>query len=141
MAARIAGPLAKPTLPMPGLCRKRQCSSKKSTRAQSCAVFLQFGRPAGFWCSIRPGATWPDSLTKAIEFEGKEPSPRRLGAIVTQARAKGVKVIFVQPQMSRRTAETIAQAIGARVLVADPLAADWAANLRAVAAAFRAALR
>lgn len=77
----------------------------------------------------------------AIEFEGKEPSPRRLGAIVTQARAKGVKVIFVQPQMSRRTAETIAQAIGARVLVADPLAADWAANLRAVAAAFRAALR
>jgi zinc transport system substrate-binding protein len=77
----------------------------------------------------------------AIEFEGKEPSPRRLAAIVAQARAKGIRVIFVQPQMSRRTAESIAQALGARVVVADPLAADWAANLRAVAAGFRDALR
>ena len=77
----------------------------------------------------------------AIEFEGKEPSPRRLAAIVAQARAAGARVIFVQPQMSRRTAESIAQALGARVLVADPLAADWAANLRSVAASFREALR
>jgi zinc transport system substrate-binding protein len=77
----------------------------------------------------------------AIEFEGKEPSPRRLAALIAQAKATGVKVIFVQPQMSRRTAESIAQALGARVLVADPLAADWAGNLRAVASAFRAALR
>jgi zinc transport system substrate-binding protein len=77
----------------------------------------------------------------AIEFEGKEPSPRRLGALIAQAKALGVKVIFVQPQMSRRTAESIAQAIGARVLVVDPLAADWAANLRVVGGAFRAALR
>lgn len=77
----------------------------------------------------------------AIEFEGKEPSPRRLAAIVAQARAKGTRVIFVQPQMSRRTAESIAQALGARLVVADPLAPDWAANLRAVAAGFRDALR
>lgn len=77
----------------------------------------------------------------AIEFEGKEPSPRRLGAIIAQARARGVRVIFVQPQMSRRTAESIAQAIGARVLAADPLAANWAGNLRAVAESFRDALR
>jgi len=77
----------------------------------------------------------------AIEFEGKEPSPRRLGAMIAQARKAGVKVIFVQPQMSRRTAESIAQALGARVLAVDPLAADWAANLRAVAGTFRQALR
>ncbi len=77
----------------------------------------------------------------AIEFEGKEPSPRRLAAIVAQARARGTRVIFVQPQMSRRTAESIAQALGARLVVADPLAADWAVNLRAVAAGFRDALR
>ena len=77
----------------------------------------------------------------AIEFEGKEPSPRRLGAVIAQAKSKGVKVIFVQPQMSRRTAESIAQALGAKVLVVDPLAGDWAANLRAVAATFREALR
>jgi len=77
----------------------------------------------------------------AIEFEGKEPSPKRLAALIAQAKATGVKVIFVQPQMSRRTAESIAQALGARVLVADPLAADWAGNLQAVAGVFRAALR
>lgn len=77
----------------------------------------------------------------AIEFEGKEPSPKRLAAIVSQAKAKGVKVIFVQPQMSRRSAETIAKAVGAKTVVADPLAEDWAANLRGVAKAFRAALQ
>ncbi len=77
----------------------------------------------------------------AIEFEGKEPSPRRLAAIVSQAKAKGVKVIFVQPQMSRRSAETIARAVGAKLVVADPLAEDWAANLLGVAKGFRAALQ
>jgi len=77
----------------------------------------------------------------AIEFEGKEPSPKRLAAIVSEAKAKGVKVIFVQPQMARRSAETIAKAVGAKVVAADPLAADWAANLRGVAKAFRAALQ
>lgn len=78
---------------------------------------------------------------QAIEFEGKEPSPRRLAAIIAEAKAKGYKAVFVQPQMSRRTAETIAQAIGAKLVVADPLAEDWAANLRAVATSFRDALK
>lgn len=77
----------------------------------------------------------------AIEFEGKEPSPKRLGAIITEAKAKGFKVIFVQPQASRRTAETIAKAIGARLVVADPLAEDWLANLRGVAGSFRNAFK
>jgi len=77
----------------------------------------------------------------AIEFEGKEPSPKRLAAIVSQAKAKGATAIFVQPQMSQRTASTIAKAIGARLVVADPLAADWAANLLKVAKGFREALQ
>jgi zinc transport system substrate-binding protein len=77
----------------------------------------------------------------AIEFEGKEPSPKRLAAVVSEAKAKGVRVIFVQPQMSRRSAETIAKAVGAQVVTADPLARDWDTNLRGVAKAFRAALQ
>lgn len=80
-------------------------------------------------------------IQHAIEFEGKEPSPKRLGAIITEAKAKGFKVIFVQPQASRRTAETIAKAIDARLVVADPLAEDWLANLRGVAESFRNALK
>lgn len=78
---------------------------------------------------------------QAIEFEGKEPSPRRLAVLISQAKAKGYKVVFVQPQMSRRTAETIAQAIGAKIVLADPLAEDWAGNLKAVAEGFRSALK
>lgn len=77
----------------------------------------------------------------AIEFEGKEPSPKRLAGIVKQAKAKGFKVIFVQPQMSQRTAGTIAQAVGAKLVVADPLAEDWAANLLKVAKGFQQALQ
>lgn len=75
----------------------------------------------------------------AIEFEGKEPSPKRLAGIVTDAKAQGAKVIFVQPQMSQRTAGTIAKAIGAKLVVADPLAEDWAVNLLHVAKGFQQA--
>lgn len=76
----------------------------------------------------------------AIEFEGKEPTPRRLAALVKEAKAKGASVIFVQPQMSQRTADSIAKAVGARLVVADPLAEDWGANLLSVARGFRQAL-
>ncbi|MGE5572568.1 MAG: metal ABC transporter solute-binding protein, Zn/Mn family [Bacillota bacterium] len=68
-----------------------------------------------------------------IEVEGKEPSAKELAALVDAARANHVKVIFVQPQMSPRPAEVLAREIGARVATVDPLAPDWAANLRAVA--------
>lgn len=77
----------------------------------------------------------------AIEFEGKEPTPKRLAAIVTEAKAKGASVIFVQPQMSQRTAGAIAAAVGARLVTADPLAEDWGANLLSVAKRFRQAMK
>lgn len=70
----------------------------------------------------------------AIEEGGKEPSPRRLQEILERARDDGVRIILVQPQFSRQQAETLAADLGARVEVADPLARDWAANLREVAA-------
>ena len=70
-----------------------------------------------------------------IEVEGKEPSARELAALVEAAKADRVRVIFVQPQMNPRTAEVLAQQIGARVVTLDPLARDWPANLRAAARA------
>ncbi len=69
----------------------------------------------------------------AVEVEGKEPKPAELIKLIEKAREMGVKAIFVQPQMSTRTAETIADAVGAVVTVADPLAEQWASNLRTVA--------
>ena len=69
----------------------------------------------------------------AIEIEGKSPKPAQLKVLIEQARSNGIKVIFVQPQFSSRSAEQIAKAINASVVVADPLAGDWATNLRRAA--------
>ncbi|MGE4296658.1 MAG: metal ABC transporter solute-binding protein, Zn/Mn family [Desulfovibrionaceae bacterium] len=77
----------------------------------------------------------------AIEAEGKEPGPRSLQGLIEEAREERVRAVFVQPQMSRRTADIVAQAIGARVAVADPLAPAWRDNLLAVARAMADALR
>jgi zinc transport system substrate-binding protein len=55
-------------------------------------------------------------------------------------RERRIRVIFAQPQRSQRMAETVAASVGARVVVADDLSADWEPNLRAVAAELRRAL-
>ena len=61
----------------------------------------------------------------AVEQEGKEPAARTLAALAARLRADRVRVIFVQPQTSRRSAETLAREIGARVEVLDPMATDY----------------
>lgn len=76
-----------------------------------------------------------------IEIEGKDPKPAGLKALIHQAEARGIKVIFVQPQFSTRSAEVIAREIGGQVVFADPLAENWPDNLRNVAARFEAALK
>jgi len=75
-----------------------------------------------------------------IEKAGKEPGPRALATLIEQTRRDGIKVVFVQPQLSARSAEQVARAIGGRVLTIDPLAADYADNLRWVARRIAAAL-
>lgn len=77
----------------------------------------------------------------AIESEGKEPKGAELARVVELAREKRIRVVFVEPQFSSRSARTVADSIGAKVVTADPLAANWADNLRGVSRAFRQALR
>ena len=77
----------------------------------------------------------------AVAAEGKEPKPADLTRLITVARDRGIGVVFVQPQFSRKSAETIARAVGAEVVEADPLSPDWTANLRAVARAFAASMK
>lgn len=72
-----------------------------------------------------------------IEQLGREPGPRALAALVKEAKKDTVKVVFVQPQMSARQARTVAQAIGGTVAALDPLAGDWADNLRKAAKALQ----
>jgi zinc transport system substrate-binding protein len=76
-----------------------------------------------------------------IEREGKEPGARALAALIEQARREGVRVVFVQPQFDTRLAARIAEAIGGGVVAVDPLAADYADNLRSVAQQFAEALQ
>lgn len=68
----------------------------------------------------------------AIEVDGREPTPKQLIKIIDTARAYDMKTIFIQPQFSKRAAETIAREIGngVRLIEADPLAEDWEQGLR-----------
>lgn len=75
-----------------------------------------------------------------IESEGKEPGPRSLARVIELGRKMGIRVIFVQPQFSQRNAETVARAIGARVVRVNPLAQDYLDNMRHVAKAFAEAI-
>ncbi|MBU0681684.1 MAG: zinc ABC transporter substrate-binding protein, partial [Proteobacteria bacterium] len=72
-------------------------------------------------------------VQEAVEIEGKSPSPQQLTALIKLARAKDITVIFVQPQFDKRAAERMAQAINAKVLTLDPLAANVLDNLQAMA--------
>ena len=76
-----------------------------------------------------------------IELEGKNPKPARLKELIKNARESSIKVIFVQPQFSAKSAKLIAKEIGGEVAFVDPLAEDWSANLREVANKFKAALK
>ena len=76
----------------------------------------------------------------AVETGGKEPSARQLKNLIDKAKASGTKLIFVQPQFSRRGAEAVAQAIGGAVVPLNDLAEDYTNNLRHVADEIKAAL-
>ena len=77
----------------------------------------------------------------AVEIEGKNPKPAQLKELIEHAKEKGIKIIFVQPQFSSKSAKLVAREIGGQVAVADPLAQDWSANLRAVVREFKGALQ
>jgi zinc transport system substrate-binding protein len=76
-----------------------------------------------------------------IEIEGKEPKPAQLKDLIEHAREHQIKVLFVQPQFSSRSAEQVAREIGGQVAFVDPLALSWTDNLREVAAKFSAAVK
>jgi len=68
----------------------------------------------------------------AVETEGKEPSASDLEHLIKTAKENNIKVIFVQPQFSTKSAEVIAKEIGGNVVPVDPLAKDYITNLHKV---------
>ncbi|MFC1693215.1 metal ABC transporter solute-binding protein, Zn/Mn family [Candidatus Latescibacterota bacterium] len=75
-----------------------------------------------------------------IEIEGKEPKPADVKRIIDFAREHRIGIIFVQPQFSARSTLAIANAVNAQVVFADPLAENWAVNLKKTAYKVKSAL-
>lgn len=76
-----------------------------------------------------------------IKMEGKDPKPAQISQLIEFAKENRIKVIFVQPQFSSKSAQQIAKAISGRVVVVDPLSPDWATNLQKAAEEFKHAFR
>lgn len=63
-----------------------------------------------------------------IEVNGKEPKPKDLKYLIEEGKEHDVHLVFVQPQFSKRAAETIATELNATVEETDPLAYDFLQN-------------
>jgi len=74
-----------------------------------------------------------------IEIEGKSPKPAQLSELIKHALEQKITVIFAQKQFSTKNAEVIARAIGGKVVLVDPLALDWFANMEHTGAKFKKA--
>lgn len=77
----------------------------------------------------------------AVETGGKKPSARQISRLIRMARDRNVRVIFVQPQFSHKSAEVIAKSIGGSVIALDPLAPDYIRNMEHMAEQINQALR
>jgi zinc transport system substrate-binding protein len=76
-----------------------------------------------------------------VQIGGKEPTARQLARLIESAKKGGVKVVFVEPQFSRKSADALAKAIGGAVVPLDALSPDYLRNLREMAAELDSALR
>jgi len=65
----------------------------------------------------------------AIEIEGKEPSPKELFNILKLAKSYNVKVIFVQPEFSTKSASLIAKELNIKIKRVSPLKESVVENL------------
>src|SRR5208283_4708028 len=76
-----------------------------------------------------------------VQIGGKEPTARQLARLIEMAKKDGVKVIFVQPQFSKKSAEALAKSIGGAVVPIDTDGArDYLKNLKDIAVKLESAL-
>lgn len=61
----------------------------------------------------------------AIEVEGKEPKPNELVEMIEDAKKHNIKVVFVAPQFSQKSAKTISKNLNANVVTINPLSLKW----------------
>ena len=68
----------------------------------------------------------------SIEIEGKEPKPNELVELIEESKKHDIKIVFVSPQFSQKSAQAISKNIGANVVAIDPLSDNWNENLQKV---------
>ena len=61
----------------------------------------------------------------SIEIEGKEPKPNELVELIEEAKKHDIKIVFVAPQFSQKSAKTISKNINANVIAIDPISGNW----------------
>jgi zinc transport system substrate-binding protein len=76
-----------------------------------------------------------------IEVGGKTPSASNIKKMVDAAREKDIKIIFVQKGFDTKSAKTIADEIGGRVMEISPLEKDWLKNMKEIAETFSQVLK
>jgi zinc transport system substrate-binding protein len=76
-----------------------------------------------------------------VEIEGKEPTAKQLARLIDLAKEESVRVIFVEPQFSQKSANALARSIGGAVVPLDPLAHDYLKNLQEMAVSLDSALQ
>ncbi|MDR1859711.1 MAG: zinc ABC transporter substrate-binding protein [Bacteroidales bacterium] len=68
-----------------------------------------------------------------MELDGKEPSPRRLRELIDMARDSALHTVFIQKEFDVKNARQLADEIGGRVEIIDPLAEKWNEQLIIIA--------
>lgn len=90
---------------------------------------------------------WDDFATDyglqqlVIEREGKHPTVKHMATIIRQAKKLGVEAVFADHGHGMEYATTIAESIGAKVVLLMPVSHNWLEDLRADAHSIREGLR
>jgi zinc transport system substrate-binding protein len=76
-----------------------------------------------------------------VEQEGKEPDADYIVRLIEEAKKLDIHVIFVSPEYSTKSAESIAKEISGKVVIIDPLARDFISNMRNIESAMKQAMQ
>ena len=77
----------------------------------------------------------------AIEAGGQEPSAELLAQVIRLIDTYEIEAIFLQREFSSNSVQALIEETGVQMIVLDPLAKDWLANMQFMAEAFAKALQ
>lgn len=66
----------------------------------------------------------------AVEVAGKEPKPNQMIELIEKAKEHDIKILFVAPEFSQKSAKVIASSIQGKVIAISPLDEKWKETLQ-----------